>query len=132
MTRSLYFNPGVIATAALLPGLAIYCFARPDSVFYLGGDLAWPFIGQLPTFLHTLAFALASSIIVSPRPLTAIVSWGLLEILAELAQHDLAPVPAALLRYQQASTFDPWDLVSVLAAVVLAVGIHFTHRYHHK
>lgn len=120
MNRPSQLYPAGIATTALLLGCSLYLYTRPDSVFYLGGNLSGLLTGQLPSFLHTLAFALAGSLLVQ-RQFAAIVSWGTVELVAEIAQHELASVPVVLMGYQQRSTFDPLDLLSILTAVIVAV-----------
>jgi hypothetical protein len=129
MNRWSHWYPHTIAACALLAGCSLYLFARPASLFYAGGDLATPLLGQLPSFMHTLALALACSIIATRQKYTAILSWGTLELLAEYAQHDLFPVPHWLGAYQQSSTFDPLDLLSILAAIAVAMFVTHTTRY---
>lgn len=133
MSRWSPWFPHTIATGALLAGCCLYLFARPASLFYAGGNLPGPLLGpllgQLPSFMHTLAFALACSIIVSRQKCTAILSWGMLEIVAEYAQHDGFPVPQFFSTYQQASTFDVLDLLSILTAIVVAIFVTQTTRY---
>ena len=121
MSRCLHSYPYVLSAGALLLGCVIYLCARPFSLFYIGGDVSIPLIGQLPTFLHTLAFALASAIIVSRHEYAAIWSWGAIEALAELAQHELFPAAGMLLSYRESSTFDPLDLLSILVALWIAI-----------
>ncbi len=118
----------VVATA-LTGGVLIYLFARPDSVFASGIVVALPLAGQLPSFLHTLAFALASAALVAPAAVTpAILGWGLLSVTGELLQHPAAPVAGALETYRNASTFDPLDLAAIVAACLLSWLLTRRHR----
>ncbi|MDH3589382.1 MAG: hypothetical protein OEQ74_08255, partial [Gammaproteobacteria bacterium] len=52
-----------IAWVTLLLGGVVYFYARPDSLFASGQALYTPLTGQLPSFLHTLAFALACALV---------------------------------------------------------------------
>lgn len=130
MNRWFHVYADKIAAGALVLGCAVYLFARPASLFYVGGDLSAPLIGQLPAFSHTLAFALASSLVVrrKTQATTVILLWGAVEALAEIAQHEAVPVPSVFDWYQQASTFDLLDLAAILAAVIVAVFINHTTR----
>ncbi|MDH3645415.1 MAG: hypothetical protein OER80_01445 [Gammaproteobacteria bacterium] len=123
MKRWSHWYPHVVAATALLVGCAIYLFVRPASVYYAAGPIPVPLGGQLPSALHTLAFALLGSLMVTRHSMAiaVIVTWGAIEMLAELAQHALFPVPQTLAAYQQASTFDPADLISIIAAIYIAV-----------
>ncbi|MDH3589183.1 MAG: hypothetical protein OEQ74_07255, partial [Gammaproteobacteria bacterium] len=89
-----------------------------------------PLTGQLPSFLHTLAFALACALVPArlPAALAAILAWGLVELLAELAQHDRVSLAAPLEPYQLASTFDPMDLVAITLAILVALGLTLALR----
>ena len=129
MIRGSPWYPHAIAAGALLAGCCLYLFARPASLFYAGGNLSGPLLGQLPSFMHTLAFALACSFCVTRRKNAAILCWGTLELLAEYAQHDSFPVPYFLNAYQQLGTFDVLDLLSILAAIIVATFVTRTTRY---
>lgn len=140
-----------LASLALAVGTAVYAFDRGDayflgSIFAGQGDLPLfgPLAGQLPTFLHTLAFILLTAAVLRPWPrsLPAIaVFWFALECLFEIGQRNpwdeyiTASLPGwfshvpfleASEGYFVRGTFDPLDLCSIgLGAAVAVLSVRF-------
>jgi hypothetical protein len=111
-------------------GALVYALDRPaDSVLFLPAVLslhdgqAWippPLGGALPTFLHTLAFALMTAALLGPGPRCAVqaaAGWAVINILFESAQH---PLFVKALGVGMAGTFDPIDVLAASAGAATA------------
>lgn len=125
------FASGVGVLAA---GVLVYALDRPaDSVPFLPAALSLhdghaflpaPLAGLLPTFLHTMAFALMTAAVLGPGPRKAVLAgaaWAAVNMLFEFSQH---PLFAKTLGAGMAGTFDGLDLLAApmgaAAAVLLA------------
>lgn len=132
----------LVALSALAAGVLLYAWWRPL------GQAQWaPWLGQpraewrpaawagaLPTLLHVLAFGLLTAVLLPARSVArtlACVAWGMVNGLAECAQHPalqgllgpaLAPWPA-LARYLGQGRFDPLDLGAALVGTLLALAL---------
>ena len=127
MTRRLRCESSLLSMLALLSGALVYLLARPDSVFALGDLVTYPaWTASLPSFLHTLGFALLCGACAANLRQAAwlALAWGGIEIAAELSQASSAPAIAGLtLRW----TFDLNDLAAIGAGTALALLVLLTH-----
>lgn len=111
--------------AALAAGALVYMLERPaDSVLFLPAALslydggAWlpPALGgALPSFLHTMAFALMTAALLPAMVrarLAACAVWASIDILFEAAQH---PLLVATVGTGMPGIFDPLDMAAALA-----------------
>lgn len=121
-------TPLIVATVALLLGCAVYLYARPLSTFASGTLVALPWSGQLPSYLHTLGFALACALLAARRPFTALLGWCTVELLAELLQHDLFIAGGLPGGYAARSTFDVADLAAIVLGAATASLLLLTTR----
>jgi hypothetical protein len=144
-----------VGIALLLLGTTVYLVDRPPdgfipNAFSLFGRQEVVFGtlgGNLPSFVHVLAFSLFTAAIIggSRRTATAIcLSWFVLEGGFELGQHasaapliaglvpgwfEVTPILARTPDYFLYGTFDVWDLcASALGALSAYVFIRYTHR----
>jgi hypothetical protein len=128
----------------LTAGVLVYLLDRPSGSVYFMPD-SWSIADRtpamfgalgryLPTFAHTFAFILFTSVVLSPTRRAALgicVAWVVVESLFEIAQRDIiaakiaANVPAwfadwplldNVADYFVAGRFDPLDLVSIMIA----------------
>ena len=116
--------------AALVLGVLLYALERPaDSVAILpaglvhDGAFLGPLAGPLPTFLHTLAFALMTAAFVAPtlRALLATCGvWMAVNIAFEISQHDVFREYTGIGLY---GTFDPLDFLAALLGAVAAAFV---------
>ena len=127
MTRRLRCETSLLSMLALLTGALVYLLARPGSVFALGDAVTYaPWTASVPSFLHTLGFALLCAACAGNLRQAAwlALAWGGIELAAELSQSGVAPAVAAMpLRW----TFDPGDLVAIGAGTALALLTILTH-----
>ncbi len=151
MTKgNLYF----IAFITLATGALVYFLDRPlgqtyfmPASFGLGEDALVGLHDSLPSFLHALAFSLATIGAISPtEPLViarVCVAWWLLESLLEIIQLDFladkiahllpniidsVPVLEALPTYLSNGTFDVADLTAAAVGCSLAFFIGMEQR----
>lgn len=144
----------VTALCALVVGFAAYAFLRPHAVAFLPAGWHRPqmhglpiwLLAGLPTFVHMLAMALLTAIVIgSPHAATSRVScaaWCAVEIGFELVQHVavrpalLAALPAdaaasiwfaPFANFVRGGTFDPLDIAAALLATLVAYAI-LNHR----
>lgn len=135
---SVIFLSGLLLLAA---GALVYSLERPvDTVLFLPAVLSLhdglahlpPALGgPLPTFLHTIAFALMTAAFLKPGPrgwLAAGIGWGVVNVVFELAQH---PGFAARTGFAMPGYFDPLDIAAALvgaAAAFLVLKVLSAHR----
>jgi hypothetical protein len=142
-----------LGMSLLVGGTLVYVLARPaGSTAFLprgvGGHARPPealtvLLGSLPTFLHTLAFALMTLAVLRPGPRGTVRvcgAWLLLEAAFEVAQHPAigaatglggdprdalaTAAPLAWLRdYCSNGTFDVADLVAAFLGAALACAL---------
>jgi hypothetical protein len=146
--------PGTaIAVCALVVGVAAYAFLRPHAAAFLPAGWHRPqmhglptwLLGGLPTFVHTLAMALLTAVVIgSERAATlraVCAAWCAVEIAFELMQHAaLRPALLATLsadaeasswtapfaNFVRRGTFDSLDI----AAALLAASVAYTMLNH--
>ncbi len=112
---------------ALVLGVLVYALERPaGSVAILpagsmhDGAFLGPLAGPLPTFLHTLAFALMTAAFLAPARharLAACGVWVAFNMAFEISQH---PAFAELAGFGLPGAFDPLDLLAAIAGAVAA------------
>lgn len=111
------------ALLALVAGCLVYAWARPRSLFAIAAPdqfVAWT--AALPSLLHTFAFALlCAAFAATPRgALLLATGWGLLETVAEFAQHESVGLLAG--------TFDWLDLAAIATGTLAAAGLVLIQR----
>ena len=134
----------------ILLGVVVYAVDRGGAVYFLPSWLAHdtahpvfgPLGGQLPSFVHTLAFIVITTAILWPWPRllpVRCVVWLIIECTFEVGQayplgdriadsvpawvHDV-PVLEAIPDYFARGTFDPLDVLAIgLGVVVAYLGI---------
>lgn len=144
----------LLAITALLAGIFVYLFVRPQaSVYFVTGFLQplnittfptlW-FADQLPSFLHTYAFILLTYLVIgikSHKALCASITlWLLLELLFELGQIPSVAVILVSLTPEWFSSFSVLELIDgifingtydafdVLAILLAALAAWWTIR----
>ena len=119
--------------AVLAVGVLVYSLERPaDSALFLPAALSLfdgqthlpPLLGgPLPSFLHSMAFALMTMALLGPGPwnaMLACVAWAAINILFEFSQHALF---VKILGVGMAGIFDPLDLMAALLGALAAFGL---------
>lgn len=119
--------------AALAAGALVYLLDRsadaalfPPAILSLHDGRAYlaPMAGgSLPSFLHSMAFALMTAALLGPgirRSVLACAAWAAIDILFEISQH---PLFAKSLGVGMAGTFDPLDISAALFGAVAAFGV---------
>jgi len=134
----------VVAALALIIGGLVYVWDRGAGSAMLlphfighqpGAPLFFGYLGgSLPSFVHVLAFALLTAVILGHgwrARFIACVSWGLIGGLVELGQHSIFKfqlahhLPAVFGNYFLHGTFDPIDVLATLLGVLTAGLLHF-------
>ena len=120
--------------AALALGAAVYALDRPPgSVGFLprafvddGGRFGL-LAGSLPSFLHTMAFALITAALLKPTRragLAACAVWAAINLAFEFSQHAAF---RELTGFGMYGTFDPLDLMAALLGAAAAYLLLRTH-----
>lgn len=118
--------------AALCAGVAVYALDRPPaSVGFLphglaaGSGMFGALSGPLPTFVHSMAFALITAALLAPTrraALLACAAWAAINIVFEVSQH---PIFRDFAGFGLRGSYDPFDL---LAAVLGAAAAYLLAR----
>lgn len=112
---------GMLASVTLAGGCAVYFFARPASFYAVAAPATFPaWTAALPSFLHTLAFALLCASIpgLYRRAWHGALAWGGIALLTEAAQRG--PQHWGIL---SRGTFDWRDVAAIGCATLVAVAI---------
>ena len=134
----------LLAFLVLSLGLLIYLFDRPTNTiiflqwlpFHINSDFSFGTLGDsLPSFAHTYAFIVISSVFISMRIRSIVIAWLLLEIFFEIIQLDVVSIyltntaifnhtDSALINaikmYCINGTFDWLDIIAICMGTLLA------------
>ena len=123
-------------TLAIAAGLAIYALLRPTRIALIPATLFFPpsrhipsLLGSLPSLLHAFAIPLLTMACVRAvrraHVMTICLVWALIDVLFELGQR----YPT---RFLPSGTFDPLDVLGVLAGASLAAALASTFARREK
>lgn len=134
----------IVGFCILILGWSVYAFLRPVSqvpytaIFTKHLEYDIPFLGSLPSLIHTLSISLLLSYFLKSRKqsIPAILIWGLVALTLEAVQHDNAcaylekfvyrdfnGIFCKLYWYSKTGVFDSYDVLSILLGLVIALMI---------